>query len=217
MKYKVAKTLLDHLEEFEAQTGHNDLPAFSVWLSERLSKTEMNNIANPEPDTNAHYNSHDGLLASGIGTISQYTKHYFKTALKNSPLVSIHDFIFLLTLKEKGDMRKKEIIDYNYLEFSPGMEVIRRLLRKDLIEEYDDPNDKRSKRVRIKEAGEDILRMATIEINQAHQIIGGNLSKQEKLQFINLLQKLVHFHHPIWHDDFGEHLQSIREKYLNPS
>lgn len=214
MKYEAAKKILDYLEQYEIETGNADIQTFSVWLSDKLSPDQEGTPLPTFRDLPKR-NSYDGIIAAGVGILFQHAKHYIKTALKGSPLVSIHDFAFLVALIERGDMRKKEIIDFNYLEFSPGMEVIRRLLRKGLIEEYNDPNDGRSKRIRISEKGKEELTKSYEQIDNASRLVGGNLSHQEKLQTIKLIQKLLHFHHPIWHEDFGQNLENITDKYLN--
>ncbi len=213
MKYQNAIELLNYLGTYEKETGDSNLLNFAVWLTEKASGKQETQIFDINLEQqNGH--SFSGSVAASISILYQHAKHYSKTALKDSPLVGVNDFIFLITLMEKGDMRKKEIIDYNYLDFSPGMEVIRRLIRNGLLDEFDDPNDGRSKRVHITDKGKEIVNTVYPEMIKATSLIDGNLSEHEKITIINLFQKLMNFHHAIWHQSFGRDLDGISKKYL---
>lgn len=116
-------------------------------------------------------------------------------------------------MQETGDLRKPELIRYNLLEFSPGMEVIRRLIRKGLIEDYDDPEDGRSKKVRITGRGSAVFRESLAEMTKASRIIGGGLSSKEKGRFVHRARKLLRFHQPFRENGQGNRLDEIMEKY----
>jgi DNA-binding MarR family transcriptional regulator len=156
----------------------------------------------------------DDELSIGLGMLFKHARHYIKTALLESPLKGIDDFAFLATLSEEGDLKKSELIRYNLVEFSPGMEVIRRLLRKKLIQDYNDPEDGRSKKVNITAKGSRVLEESLGEMFKASKIIVGTLSLNEKAQFVHIARKLLHFHHPIWNSDHGQPLDVILDKYL---
>ena len=210
MKYQVLRELIDSFEAFEKETTQDSMKAFSEWLFEKMHPKNVE--ANRSQDFNA-YRSLDDEIAAGIGVLSLHARHYVKTALKDSELVSIMDYLFLGTLLREGDMRKTELIAYNLAEFSPGMEVIRRLLRKNLIEDYSDPDDKRSKRVLLTPKGKKEFLVASESIVQASQVVTGNLEEDEKCYLVNLVRKLQAFHKPIWLDDNGTDLGVILKKY----
>jgi len=210
MDYSVLRALIDQFEAFEKETARTDLKTFSVWLYNSMHKEETEDFAFEKMQEPGNL---DVEIARGIGLLNIHARHYVKTALRDTPLVSINDFLFLGTLMEEGDQRKTELIQRNMSEFSPGMEVIRRLLRRGLMEDYDDPEDKRSKRVRMTEAGRKEFLRASRQIAIAAQIVSGNLSEKEKRYLVPLLNKLLAFHEPIWEEDNGVELEVIADKY----
>ena len=100
------------------------------------------------------------------------------------------------------------------MELSPGREVIRRLLRLELIEEFPDPDDGRAKRVQLTAKGREMYQQVETEIDKVGKIISGNLTLEEKHHMVAMLGKLVHFHYPIWYADADSGLDVIVEKYV---
>jgi len=210
MNYDTLRILIDHFETFERETGQQDMAAFSAWLQHKYSPPSGKKEVAPYN----RYGDYNGQIAHAVGVLWQHARHYIKTALEDLPLKGLHDFTFLAGLAELGEQRKSQLIAMNMLDYSPGMEVIRRLLRHDLIEDFDDPEDARSKRVRITKKGRAVFGQALQRMMQATYIVGGNLSEKEKIQFLAVAKKLLHFHRSIWEEDLGAPLEDITDKYL---
>lgn len=208
MNYDTLQKVILHLREYEEETGLTDIKNFGGWLVERYADQDI-----PKPSQDRYHRDIDSVLAMNIGVLFQHAKHYIKTALKDTPLKGIFDFMFLATLIDKGDLRKSDLINFNMAEFSPGMEVIRRLIRNGLIRDYDDPEDGRSRKVRITGGGRSVFQKALGRMRNVNQIVVGNLSETEKYKVLAITQKLVHFHQPIWSEDMGKPLEDIIEKY----
>lgn len=211
MSYHLIKEVIVLLEEFEQESGKQDLPAFAEWLQARVgeSKEEL-----PRTRWDDYTNNSDAHIAMSIGVLNTHARHYIKTALKDTALKGLHDFTFLAALLAHGDLRKSDIIAKNMMEFSPGMEVIRRLLRNGFIQDYDNPEDGRSRRVSITPAGRAVFEEATHNMQHVHQIVTGNLSAKEKDVLLQQLRKLIAFHQPIWDNEFGEDLEKIAERHI---
>ena len=79
-----------------------------------------------------------------------------------------------------------------------GIEVIKRLLKHDLINERNDENDKRSKRVFLTDKGKELFFATVKQLNKVALIVSGDLTKDEKKQLRTLLKKLEDFHNPIY-------------------
>ena len=203
MKYQLLHDLIDQYEKYEQEGGENNLKDFTLWLNNSLEEQH-----GEIPDANLNEE-----LSIGVGMLFKHARHYIKTALMQSPLKGVDDFAFLATLSEEGDLKKSELIKYNLIEFSPGMEVIRRLIRNELIEDYNDPDDGRSRKVKITAKGKQTLQDSLTEMFKASKIIVGNLNLHEKAQFVHLARKLLHFHRPIWNQDQGRPLDDILNKY----
>lgn len=203
MTYQLVKEVLEKLESFDTGGSGVDLRSFSYWLYSQYQET-------PSKGTPTMEENLDGQLTSLISILNVHAKHYMKTALKDTPLVSMVDFGFLASLMENESIRKTELIARNYSELSPGIEVIKRLIRLELIEDFDDPEDGRSKRVRITTKGRDLYFSALGGINKAAQILCGNLEEDEKLRLLSLLRKLNTFHQPIWDMERGKDLEELK-------
>ncbi|MCB0639986.1 MAG: winged helix-turn-helix transcriptional regulator [Phaeodactylibacter sp.] len=210
MNYGALRELIDHFEAFEQEATQYSVQAFSEWLYHRMHPKTV------EPVQKDYFEQPldlDNEIAGGIGILSQHARHYVKTALRDTALVSIMDYLFLASLLRQGDLRKSDLINSNLVEFSPGMEVIRRLLRKKLAEDYVDPDDKRSKRVRITAQGRAEFFRASQSMLQASRIVTGNLTEKEKVVLVSLVRKLMAFHQPIWESDNGTDLTVLLRRY----
>jgi DNA-binding MarR family transcriptional regulator len=211
MKYDTIQELIKALQTYEEETGGQDLAGFSVWLYQQQHGTTGEADA-PELLQEPGWTI-DAQLVFAVGNLYGHARQYVKTALTGTPLVSMNDFGFLASLGRQQDIRKSDLIQMNYLDMSPGIEIIRRLLRHELAEEFPDPEDKRSKRLRITEKGRELLTAVVKEMNQVAKIVGGNLTMEEKASLLPPLMKLMAFHDPIWQEDRGRDLEQIIEKY----
>jgi DNA-binding MarR family transcriptional regulator len=180
-----------------------------LWLFEQYFGE---NPKQGQPDIE-FYGSVDDQLAYSIGTLFKHAKHYMKTALKDTALKNDSDFAYLASLQNYPDLKKSELIELNLQEFSSGMEVIRRLIKQGFIEDYDDPNDGRSKRVRITEEGKNQFQIALKSMQDVSTIIGGPLSNKEKAKLLGPLNILLRFHRPIWKEEHGDNLKDIINKH----
>ena len=84
---------------------------------------------------------------------SKHYKMYCKEALVDTDINSPDEYSFLYHLSLVDSFRKMELIHIHLLEAPSGIEVIKRLLKKDFIEEFDDPDIKRDKRGRRTQKG----------------------------------------------------------------
>jgi DNA-binding MarR family transcriptional regulator len=95
------------------------------------------------------------------------------------------------------------------MEKTSGSEVIRRLIKRGLIAETADHNDKRSIRVAITKSGRnEILRIIPL-MSQVSDIVVGNLSNEEINTLSYLLKKLDYFHNDIYINKRGQPFSEI--------
>lgn len=203
------RTIIDQLEAYEKLQGKDDMPSFVLWLFEQYFGEHIP----PEQADIEFHGSINDQLAYSIGTLFKHAKHYIKTALKNTALKNDADFAYLASLHNYPDLKKSELIELNLQEFSSGMEVIRRLIKQGFMEDYDDPNDGRSKRVKITKAGKKEFQTALENMQNVSKIIGGPLSNQEKAKLLGPLNILLSFHRPIWKEERGDDLNDIINKH----
>src|SRR5690606_17739634 len=108
------------------------------------------------------------------------------------------DFIYLINLKAFGEMTKTDLIKKNVHEKPVGMQVINRLIAKGWVNQAASEIDKRSKVLKITEKGILALETQMDKIRKATEIVTGDITKNERMELIRLLNKLNDFHKPIY-------------------
>lgn len=211
MKYQQIQLLIERFGAFEAETGKQSIEDFAKWTLAQTPPQRVSNGANPQQAVLIQ-----GRIMEDMGRITSFVKHYVRKAIKDSPLAGWNDMVAIIGLFYAGSQRKTELIQAGLMELSPGMEVIRRLLRLELITAFPDPDDGRAKRVKLTRTGEDMFHQIERELQKVGQIIAGNLSLSELQQFASQLQKLNHFHSPIWQTDQDASLDQLIQKYILP-
>lgn len=167
---------------------------FKNWIS-----TNNNTIVN-EPNWEGKENgrSAESVINTLIVHMNRYAKSYSKSAIVGSDFSTQEDFIYLINLKTFGEMSKMDLIKKNVHEKPVGMQIINRLINQGWIEQRNSKTDKRSKVISISETGLQALGNQMDKIRQATSIVTGNLSQNEKMELIRLLNKLDDFHQPIY-------------------
>ena len=199
MNYGLIKNILDLVQEFEIETNNNNhfetsVEGFKNWIS-----TNNNTIVN-EPNWEGKENgrSAESVINTLIVHMNRYAKSYSKSAIVGSDFSTQEDFIYLINLKAFGEMSKMDLIKKNVHEKPVGMQIINRLINQGWIEQRNSKTDKRSKVISISETGLQALGNQMDKIRQATSIVTGNLSQNEKMELIRLLNKLDDFHQQIY-------------------
>ena len=199
MNYGLIKDVLDLVQEIEIETNNNNhfetsVEGFKNWIS-----TNNNTIVN-EPNWEGKENgrSAESVINTLIVHMNRYAKSYSKSAIVGSDFSTQEDFIYLINLKAFGEMSKMDLIKKNVHEKPVGMQIINRLINQGWIEQRNSKTDKRSKVISISETGLQALGNQMDKIRQATSIVTGNLSQNEKMELIRLLNKLDDFHQPIY-------------------
>jgi DNA-binding MarR family transcriptional regulator len=125
---------------------------------------------------------------------SRYYKSYAKRVLGESELTSPDGFSFLYHLSLVESYRKMELIKMHHLEPPSGVEVLKRLISKGLIEEYDDTDDKRAKRIRITEKGKKELQLIMPKMSEVFHLMTAEMSLNEKIHVLAFLKQMNDFH-----------------------
>ncbi len=133
-------------------------------------------------------------LGALTGRTSRFALLYTKKALAPLNFSSVDDMVYLLIVQEHGNPRKSEVIHQALSEFPSGIDVIKRLVKMELLEELPDETDRRSKRLRITPAGQATLWKAFELVSKASDAAFSTLSAAEKMMLGGLLQRLDQFH-----------------------
>lgn len=133
-----------------------------------------------------------------IVLLFRYAKGYLKKAFKDSCINTADEFSFLITLLTCDNLSKTELIQKQIMEKTSGTEIINRLVKLGMIEQWNDDVDKRSIRVKISEKGKFELFNILPNMRMVSQIVSGNLSETEKVMLAYLLRKLEMHHNLIY-------------------
>lgn len=139
----------------------------------------------------------------------RYAKGYIKKALKDSKIKTADEFSFLITLMTYDSLSKTELIQKQVMEKTSGTEIINRLLKLNLMEQFDDETDRRSVRVKITPIGRQELFAILPHMQTVSQIVTGNLSETEKSTLAYMLRKLENFHNDIFMNRKDSELEDL--------
>jgi MarR family transcriptional regulator, lower aerobic nicotinate degradation pathway regulator len=212
MKYELLQTLLPYLDTYERVYPKQQNPQhFAVWLA-RQSAAAGQVAPRHGPEENAQSESVE--IGKLLVYLNRYAKNYAKKALEGSLLGGMDEFVYLAILLYEGALTKSELIHRNRHEKPTGMEIIRRLLTAGFVEQSDDPDDRRSKRLLITDAGKAVFGQVVERMDFVSELLTGNLNSAEKMLLLQILEKLEGFHQLILAKtkggDFEETVRVVR-------
>lgn len=201
MKYSILLDIINLLEEFETENSiqkkyPNDIEGFKEWISENYKPEDLNNEPYWEGKENGR--SAESVINTLIVHMNRYAKNYSKSAIFGSDFSTQEDFIYLINLKAFGEMSKMELIKKNVHEKPAGMQIINRLISQGWVNQTASEIDKRSKVLKINNKGLTVLENQMDKIRKATVVVAGDLTRNEKIELIKLLNKLNNFHQSIY-------------------
>lgn len=205
--YQLVHQLLELVEQFENENSQSDgtLHDFTGFLLNNLqqqpgSQQKKADVRFGQQEQKAQQDI-AFQLDNNIGRLfvfmSRYAKAYIKKALEGTPLQTAEEFTALAILLTHTNLSKSELITRNIQEKTSGTEVIRRLISAGLVQQSDDKNDKRGKRIAITNSGKELLYRVFVDTSNVGKVVTGRLTFAEKLTLQYLLQKLEDFHYPV--------------------
>ena len=211
--------LIDYLDKYEQENskeGSNlntsDFLGFinSNYQTQNIKVRELNH-GNQELENNETHGPNTDISIL-IVLLFRYAKGYIKKALKDSQIRTADEFSYLITLMNTDSMSKTELIQNQIMEKTSGTDIINRLIKLKLIEQYDDEFDKRSIRVKITQQGRLEILSILPQMQLVSQIVTGNLNAVEKNMLAYSLRKLEVFHNDIFLNKKGSELTDLLSK-----
>ncbi|MDD4143805.1 MAG: MarR family transcriptional regulator, partial [Prolixibacteraceae bacterium] len=211
-KYTILKQIIDLYEEFEKNEAQLNLLTFTRWILERLEDDpelnmkvtlEKNPEYNPGQATvTKHFNERARFLEA-VSRIARYHEFYSKKALKDLVINTRLEFIFLQTVKMLEKARKTDLINIYNLEYTTGMDTIRRLTNNGLLNEIHDENDKRARLLALTKKGEEILSLAIKRMNDENRMFLAAINDNKWKKALLTLEEIDELHKVIYqnHND----------------
>lgn len=208
MNYNLAKDVIQLLEQFDSENTNSqytsDIEGFKNWIQHHQNKKQPVR-KNIKWEGKENGRTPESVISTLLVHMNRYAKTYSKSAIAGSEFSTQEEFIYLINLKSFGEMTKTELIKKNVQDKPVGILIINRLIKNNWVKQTDSKKDKRTKVISITQKGIDALENQMKNIRIATQIVSGNLTEDEKYELIELLNKLDHFHNPI----FGRNIDSI--------
>ena len=203
-KSEILTTLVTQFFSFDAERDNHEeysLNEFIGYLNVKSGSQElvMREISGENKEWfKDEYRNVASDISILIVLMNRYAKSYIKKVLTDSNLQTPEEFSYLITLMTYYNLTKSELITKQVMEKTSGSEVIRRLIKKGMITESADREDKRSIRVSVTKYGrEEILKILPL-MSRVTKIVVGNLNDEEINTLSYLLKKLDYFHNDIY-------------------
>jgi DNA-binding MarR family transcriptional regulator len=214
-KSEILTTLINQFFSFDAERANQDeysIDEFLGYLNAKTGRNELE-IRNISGENKVlykfEYPSATRDISILIVMMNRYAKWYIKKVLRDSLLQTPEEFSFLITLMTYDSLNKSELITKQIMEKTSGVEIINRLVKRGMIFETADHNDKRSIRISISEAGKEEILKILPHMNKVSEIVVGNLSNEEINTLSYLLKKLDYFHNDIYLNKKDQYLSDI--------
>jgi DNA-binding MarR family transcriptional regulator len=156
----------------------------------------------------------DGLLMKIIGRISKLNMLYANMALKGTDLNQIEEFGMLVTIRQEKNPRKTEVIYANLFELSSGTDMLNRMKKRGLIREYDDKEDKRSKRIELTPKGEKVVEVCSKRIKKNAMLMTHALRDDDKELCVQLLKSIEIEFSALWPQHRGKPFEEVYQSVL---
>ena len=190
-------------EEAHPQSNLDDFFRYSL-LQAREKESREKSMGGIVPQSPA------SSLLKLIGRIFQMFEVYVDIAVKDAGLNQKEEFMLLSNINF-GEPRKTELIYASILELSTGTNILNRLREEGYILEYNDEEDKRSKRIKLTSRGEKVLVACRRKLTQIAELIFTDMGNDEKKLCIQLLTGVEIKFNPLWQQHKNKSFKEVCE------
>lgn len=214
-KSEILTTLITRFFSFDDEKGKPEEYSLDEFIGYLNSKSgsqelEMREISGENKEWfKSEYRNTTSDISILIVLMNRYAKSYIKKALIDTNLQTPDEFSFLITLMTYDSLSKSELIAKQVMEKTSGSEVLRRLIKRGMITESLDKNDKRRTMVAITQSGREEILNILPSMSMVTQIVVGNLNAEEVNTLSYLLKKLDYFHNDIYINKKDQPLSDI--------
>lgn len=186
--------LISSWEQYILTHPAADLQEFGRWLQTNTppSTPDPNTLARQSLSTNV------GIDASAIATLLinrlNSINHFLAKPVIKKLGLNDGEFGALVAIYLMDRPNKKELSRRLLIENSTGVEITRRLAKKNLLRETADPNDRRSARLSLTEKGQRLLKEGYANLAPTHTDFLTTLLPEEQQQLVSLLTRLNDYH-----------------------
>jgi len=197
-------SLVNKWDEFERQYPNSEIDDFCRYM---LLKEEGNDRT--LDDCIADF----GIILKFMSNLLYIFDSLFKAAMSNTTLPFSSAFFFLNHIKSRDKIRKTELINEMKVEYSTGMEYIKKLLEAKLIKEKSDPSDKRARLLVITKDGLELLETCYPYMEKVGTLMFGKSNPVNMKVCIAFLRNAISVAEPISQDEKCMDFDTLFELY----
>lgn len=206
-RYDVLKQIIDLLEEYEALERDFDLSVFARWLIMTLEKEPELNLKSPRDRNIVSSLENPSVLQSMdekakflelVSRIARYHELYSRKALKDLVINTRLEFLVLNYIDRLGKAKKTELTHAFNLEYTTGMDTIRRLINNGLLNEIPDESDKRAKLLELTDKGQQILLQANKRMAEENKMFFSAINDNKWKKALLILEEIDDLHGSVY-------------------
>jgi len=205
--YSEIKKLIDLWEEYEQDTEKRSIHHFAEWIlvqdKKSYNTSQQRKIPSapllfPEYAKYLQNQSQKSKILDIIARISRFHDFYFRKFLNDLPINTRLEYHFLYSVDVLGQVRKTDVIHLQLVEFTTGMDIIKRLINQGFLEELPNASDKRTRLLAITENGKTLLKNATKKINEEIEMFLSSIDENKWKKIIPVLEEIHDFHNEVY-------------------
>lgn len=192
--------LLLEVQEFEnSGSSKNDstIEDFRNFLNDKHYKSQSPRFISESEQKKV--NDLENEIAKQVILLSRFTKQMIRRGLQDFPELYNEEFTYLYRIMDEPLLTKMQLVEKNAHEKQTGMEIIRRLVKNNLLEEIPDSKDKRVTRLKISELGKKYFDQSVESVSITSRVLSAKLDIEEKNNLLKTLKKLNEFHFNVYH------------------
>ena len=211
MSYPLLHELLDLVERYEEFRGNAEQSMSNFLRFADQTLEQQTNSEEPKVGMGGHAYL-NAMIARDISFVYRYMRYFVRKAIKDTPLQTIDEYSYLITLMAKGEMTKTELNNYNVIEKTSGSEIIRRLLKSGLISQTRNLQDRRSLLLSITPKGREVVKELLPRMQQSSDLLLRDLSWDQKIFLHSLHEQIYESNHSLFLTERDSDLAKLVEK-----
>jgi DNA-binding MarR family transcriptional regulator len=132
----------------------------------------------------------DIVLSKLLDRFARLHMIYIQLAMEGLKIKHFEEFSLLSAISQLKTPRKTEVIYHTLNELTTGLNLLASMHDRGLIAEQDDPDDKRSKRLRLTPKGEKLLKSCYERFSKVPEILFMDIPTEDILLCIQLLKNI---------------------------
>lgn len=211
-KYNSVLRLIELWQVYEEEHDAPQLCNFASWMTEKLqSEPDLNVVSAPkrakidEPANAVLFQQMDesARFLEYLSRIARLHDFYIKKFFGELQINNRLDYLFLYTLRVKQSAKKSELINLHLVDYTTGMDIIKRLIANGLLNESPDETDKRAKILSVTPAGLSVLEQSERKLAEETKVFLACINTNKWKKSLSLLEEINKFHSGIFmaHND----------------